>query len=110
VSEPYTHGIWQVKAGRADEFVTAWQEFADWSMRQAKGILWGVLLRDTVDRNRFVGAGAWESFEDIQFWRWDTEYERRFAALEALVDHVEFSVMELAAAREDRDPPDGEPG
>jgi quinol monooxygenase YgiN len=100
MTEPYTHGIWQVKPGRAEDFIAAWREFAAWSMGQTKGILWGVLLRDTEDPNRFVGAGAWESFEDIDFWRWDPGFERRMAAMRELVDDFELRTMELAAVRD----------
>lgn len=54
---PYTLGIWRVKPGRADEFVAAWTEFADWTTRHARGAGWGRLLRDVNDDHRFVGVG-----------------------------------------------------
>jgi quinol monooxygenase YgiN len=103
VNEPYTHGIWQVKQGRGEEFVAAWEEFAAWSMQQARGISWGVLLRDHADGQRFIGVGAWESADDIAFWRWDPGFEERFERLKALVDHYEFGTMELAAVRDPRE-------
>jgi hypothetical protein len=37
MSVPYMHGIWQVKPGRADDFVAAWTEFADWTVQHADG-------------------------------------------------------------------------
>jgi quinol monooxygenase YgiN len=100
VAEPYTHGVWHVKPGRADEFIAAWTEFAAWSLEQAQGVSWGVLLRDTANVNRLVGVGAWATFEDIEFWRWDPEFEQWFARLEEMVDDVEFSTMELVAVRD----------
>ena len=37
VSVPYTQGVWRVKTGRADEFVAAWIEFAQWTAANANG-------------------------------------------------------------------------
>ena len=43
----YTMGIWLVKPGSEDEFVTAWQEMAEWTMREVAGAQPGAtLLRD----------------------------------------------------------------
>jgi hypothetical protein len=69
-------------------------------MEKTRGILWGVLLRDTEDENRFVGTGAWETFQDIAFWRWDPGFEQRLAAISELVDHVDSRTMELVAGRD----------
>ena len=37
MSVPYTQGVWRVKTGRADEFVAAWIEFAQWTAANANG-------------------------------------------------------------------------
>jgi hypothetical protein len=34
---PYTQGIWQVKPGRAEDFVAAWTNFANWTARHVAG-------------------------------------------------------------------------
>ena len=38
---PYTHGVWHVKPGKAEDFVAAWQEFADWTIENVDGAGWG---------------------------------------------------------------------
>ena len=48
-------GIWQVKPGSEDDFITAWQEMADWTMREVQGAEpGGTLLRDREQPSRFV--------------------------------------------------------
>jgi hypothetical protein len=59
-----------------------------------------MLLRDTVDENRFVGSGAWQTFEDVDFWRWDPGFEERLAAISEFVEHFEIRTMDLAAVRD----------
>ena len=69
MADVYTHGDWRVKEGRADEFVAAWQEFAEWSLANAPGARWAKLLRDTDDANRFVSVGPWASIDAVEGWR-----------------------------------------
>ena len=55
---PYTVGVWRVKPGRADDFVAAWTEFAEWTSANIGGAGKGQLLRDTADENRPLGLVA----------------------------------------------------
>jgi heme-degrading monooxygenase HmoA len=100
MAEPYTHAIWRVKPGRAEEFIRRWEEFSNWAMEQTPGILWGVLLRDTEDPDVFISTGAWESSEHIPAWIKNPEALKRTEAIRKLVDHFEPRTMELAAVRD----------
>ena len=40
---PYTQGVWQVKPGRADEFVAAWTEFAEWTVQKHAPSNWRII-------------------------------------------------------------------
>ena len=56
----YTLATWYVKPGREEEFVSAWDELADWMVET--GYEWsGTLLRDRQERSRFVSFGPWPS-------------------------------------------------
>lgn len=96
---PYTHGIWQVKPGRADEFVAGWIEFADWTSANAEGAGRGALLRDLDDDHRFVSVGPWQSLEAIESWRSLPGWAERVARLRELLVGFEPSTLELVAER-----------
>jgi len=100
MAEPYTHAIWRVKPGRADEFIAAWGELAEWARMHSPGILWGVLLRDVDDPDVFVSTGAWQDAEDIQAFSESPELRRRTEELLQLVDRFEPRRMELSAVRD----------
>ena len=96
---PYTHGIWQVKPGRADEFVAAWTELAEWSLRDAEGAMWAKLLRDTGDEHRFVSLGPWESLAAIESWRELDGWKDRVGRIRELLVSFEPATLDLVAER-----------
>jgi heme-degrading monooxygenase HmoA len=96
---PYTLGIWQVQPGRADDFIAAWTEFAEWTSANVDGAGKGQLLRDTVDENRFVSFGPWESHAAIENWRAQPGWQERVAAIRGLLDGFEPSTLELVGER-----------
>ena len=99
MSNPYTQGIWRVKPERADEFVAAWTEFAEWTLANVPGAGSGKLLRDTADPNRFVSFGPWESHAAIAAWRNQEGWKQRVAQIRELVDGFEASTLELVVER-----------
>ncbi|MDX6534439.1 MAG: hypothetical protein QOF68_2183 [Gaiellales bacterium] len=100
MAEPFTHAIWKVKPGQADEFVTAWGKFAAWANKQSPGVLWGVLLRDVEDSNLFVSTGAWARAEDIAAFADNPGVRSRLESILQLVDDFQPRTMELAAVRD----------
>ena len=92
---PYTQGVWRVKPGHADEFISAWTEFAQWTLREAKGAGAGTLLRDLNDPNRFVSFGPWGSLAAIEAWRELDGWKQRVARIRQLLDGFEPSTLEL---------------
>ncbi len=99
MSVPYTHGIWQVKPGHADEFVAAWTEFADWTIAHAAGTGWGKLLRDVEDPNRFFTFGPWASFGAIEAWRALDGWQERVARIRQLLEDFRPSTLEVVVER-----------
>jgi heme-degrading monooxygenase HmoA len=96
---PYTQGVWQVKPGRAEEFVAAWSRFADWTLEHAAGAGWGKLLRDLDDDHRFISIGPWESLEDIEAWRALDGWKERIAEIRELLVGFEASTLEAVVER-----------
>jgi heme-degrading monooxygenase HmoA len=99
MAAPYTHGIWQVKAGRGAEFVAAWIEFADWTLANVEGAGWGKLLRDLDHEDCFVSFGPWESLEAIEAWRNLDGFEERVTRLRGLLVSFESSTLETLVER-----------
>ncbi len=50
-------GLWQVQPGRADNFVTAWTQSAEWTDANVPDAIGARLLRDLADDHRFVSIG-----------------------------------------------------
>ena len=99
MNTPYTHGIWKVQPGRGDEFVAAWTELAEWSMREVAGSGSARLLRDLADPDRFVSFGPWESLEAIEAWRTLDGFGERVGRLRELLVSFEPSTLELVVER-----------
>lgn len=87
MGEIYTHGVWRVKDGSADEFAAAWTEFAEWSLANAPGAMWAKLLRDAEDNLRFISVGPWASIDAVETWRLLDGWGERIGQIrELLVD------------------------
>jgi heme-degrading monooxygenase HmoA len=94
---PYTSGIWRVKPGRADEFVAAWTEIAEWTKENVAGADSAILLRDIEDENRFVSFGPWESREAIDAWRELEGFRERVGRIRELLEGFEPFTLESVA-------------
>ena len=96
---PYTHGIWQVKPGKGDDFIAAWTEFADWTVQHAHGAGWGKLLRDLNDENRFISFGPWESLAAIEAWRSLDGFDERVSRIRDLLVGFEPASLQAVVER-----------
>jgi quinol monooxygenase YgiN len=88
-----------VKPGRADDFVSAWTEFAEWTVQHARGAGWGKLLRDTKDEHRFVSIGPWENLAAIDSWREMTGWHERVTQIKEMLVSFEPATLELVVER-----------
>jgi quinol monooxygenase YgiN len=89
MSEIYTSGRWTVVAGREDEFVAAWQELAEWTVREIAGSRWATLVQDQEAPNRFLSFGPWASAEAIAHWRASPGFQERVGRLRELLEGFE---------------------
>jgi heme-degrading monooxygenase HmoA len=65
----WTHGVWTVKAGREDDFVSAWREMALGAMEELQAREKPYLFRDREHPNVFRSFGYWESPEEVAAFR-----------------------------------------
>jgi quinol monooxygenase YgiN len=97
MSDVWAQGVWMVKEGRAEEFVAAWRDFAEWSAR-VHGPATAWLLRDRDRPSEFVSIGPWPSDAAIAAWRGDPAFGERIAAVRALVDGFQARTLDPAVA------------
>jgi heme-degrading monooxygenase HmoA len=91
---PYTHGIWQVKPGREEDFVAAWKDMADWTLENVEGGSWAKLCRDLERDDRFISFGPWGSLEAIENWRGLNGFQERVGRIREMLVSFEASTVE----------------
>jgi heme-degrading monooxygenase HmoA len=93
----YTLGIWTVKPGHEDEFVTAWHEFAEQTSAEFPGAT-ATLLRDRDQANRFISFGPWESLEQIARWRASDMFVNALGSIRPLLEDFSAHTMDVATS------------
>ena len=91
----FTNGFWIAKAGREDEFVSAWNELAAWVVATFPDAAPQLLFRDLDNRSRFVVLDEWNSTEAVLECRRHPEFRRRLAELlSGPVESLEGTMLE----------------
>jgi heme-degrading monooxygenase HmoA len=68
VGQPFTCGIWTVRDGSQEEFVTRWTVLVN-SAEALPGSEFFLLIQDRADAHRFISFGAWDEWETADAWR-----------------------------------------
>jgi heme-degrading monooxygenase HmoA len=89
----YTVGLWRVKPGEEDAFVSAWREMATKTASAFPGAT-AVLLQDRDTPGLFVSSGPWESLEQIESWRASATFTAGVAGIRPHLDSFEAHTME----------------
>jgi heme-degrading monooxygenase HmoA len=97
MAEMITSGVWVVDPAKHDAFQRAWAEFAEWAsaMDGAETLRLG---RDSVDPNRFVSFGRWDSPERVHAWKADQSFSRRMASVLQHVDEFRPTELDVVAS------------
>jgi heme-degrading monooxygenase HmoA len=97
MSTVYTMGTWIAKPGERDEFVAAWNEFAEWasSMPGAGSLR---LSCDLGDDHRFVSFGDWSAIDPVHAWKSSAEFPPRMGKVQQHV--ASFTPLELEQVAE----------
>jgi heme-degrading monooxygenase HmoA len=70
VNDTYTCSIWTIPQGREEDFVSAFQQFAD--SASELGAAEGLILQDVDDPTRFIVIRRWVSAQAVQHWQQDS--------------------------------------
>lgn len=84
----YTLGIWTVKAGREQEFIAAWRDFAEATQDEFPAAS-AFLVQDRDTPSRFVSCGPWDSIEQIEAWRSSAAFRDGVGRIRELLDAFE---------------------
>ena len=68
VGQPFTCGIWTVRDGSEEEFVTRWTALVN-SARALPGAESFRLIQDRQDPHRFISFAAWDEWTSADQWR-----------------------------------------
>lgn len=97
VGSVYTSATWLVRAGNEEDFVLAWESFAQWCMKHGWGVEPPLLLRNLADRRYFVSFGQWEDRERAEEWRRLPEFQDFLARARELCEEVRPGTFHVAA-------------
>lgn len=97
VDEPWTHGRWVIKAGREQEFVDAWRELAEWTLKEFPEARGAKLLRDRENTNRFYSFGVWDEVDAVARWRAHPGFADGIERISELIEELEPITAEVVA-------------
>lgn len=96
--QPYTLGMWRVKAGHEEEFVAAWEALGQrFAALPHPPVGAGTLLQAIDDPTLFYSFGPWARLEDIAEMRADPETRTAIGALVALCEEGRPGTFTLRA-------------
>jgi heme-degrading monooxygenase HmoA len=84
MEEPFASGSWHVTPGKAEEFITRWTEFLQWTRRTEPGLVSASLLRDNADPSHFVSFAQWNNAIARGSWKQSDGFMQRFTACREL--------------------------
>jgi heme-degrading monooxygenase HmoA len=87
VHDAWTHATWTVTPGRESDFVQAWKELGDWTLRAFPGAH-GTLLRDS-ERPNVFSASAWPDKETVARWRASSGFQDHLAVIRETLERFE---------------------
>lgn len=95
MSTHYISSRWQVKRGREDEFVSAFQALALWSELNHPEGGTARLLQNVDEPLQLTALWEFPGAEAIDRWRAQKDVVEHMGHLEALAEHLEESVFEV---------------
>lgn len=94
MTETYTNGTWQVKAGEEDAFVAEWTNFVNWARTHAGSGTFR-LVRDTAQPERYMSFADWESYDAQAAWKSKPEFNERIGRVRSHCTNFVPLVFEL---------------
>ena len=97
-SETWASGVWLVRAGSEDEFVTRWKAWLTWTSENATGFRSARLIRNEADGRRFESFSDWDDAESVAQWMGSDGFRERIGPVRELCEDVQTGTFRLAAS------------
>jgi heme-degrading monooxygenase HmoA len=98
MADVWTHTVWTVRAGREDEFVTAWQEMAREVARDIRMRRPPTLLRDHDRPNVFISFAPWEDLDTTTRFRSSEIFRRHVAGMGSMLESLDAHTLDQVIA------------
>ena len=85
IGQPFTCGIWTVRDGSEEEFVTRWTALVTSADAWPGGESF-ILIQDRQDPHRFISFGAWDDWMSADGWRASEAFVDRMRACRELCE------------------------
>jgi heme-degrading monooxygenase HmoA len=82
----WASGHWQVREGKAEEFIQQWKEWLTRSSESISGFQYARLLRSTMDPHAFTSISEWSDVASRDAWKTSPGFRNGFEASKALCD------------------------
>lgn len=82
----YASGRWQAKDGMADEFISRWRTWLEWTAETVPGFRSAILLRSEDDPQRFTSMSDWDDDGSVVAWKTTSGFAERIGAVQELCD------------------------
>jgi heme-degrading monooxygenase HmoA len=83
----WASGHWQVKEGKAEEFIEQWKEWLTRSSENVPGFQYARLLRSPMNQHEFTSISEWSDVGSRDAWKASPGFQDGFEASRALCDH-----------------------
>ena len=82
----WASGHWQVKEGKAEEFIQQWKEWLTRSSENIAGFHHARLMRSVNNPQHFTSISEWDDVASRDAWKTSPGFQEGFAATKALCD------------------------
>jgi len=94
----WASGRWQVKEGKADEFVERWKGWLNWTSRTVPGFRSATLLRSEDDPLRFTSVSDWDDDASVKAWKMTPGFQEQIESVKELCDDFVGGDFDVAAS------------
>ena len=91
----YSIGAWTIKPGRENEFISAWNGFAQWTTEVTFGASQGTLVQDIDEPRLFYCFWPFNSADDVRDWRSEPKFREFMMRMRAFCESCHPSIARV---------------
>lgn len=91
----FSIGAWTIKPGRENEFISAWNDFAQWTTELTSGASQGTLVQDIDEPRLFYCFWPFDDADAVRDWRSEPKYREFMMRMRAFCESYSPSITRL---------------